>query len=426
MMKKLLIMLLAAVCILIPTAFAEEEAPFVLQENMVMSGMDKSWYQGYEPMVEGDSLTIHLPLKSERSNGKITVTLIMDDPEISPVRTEKLSAVFWRNEGLFSAKLSLKLSPSCINGDYAARILIEGDDKDGQEMSMEIPVVIRVRSGKAETGAHPSIENVSGTLNVGEEGKIAARIKNTSRYSEMTDILLTVTDRSGEVLPAGSDKARIQNLAPGEAFRIEYPVLVKPNAGVALHEMEFHLTYTAAGAAGEWTETFTLPVTQQIRMEQGGVQMAQSVVQGDMATLTLPLMNMGRGELHNVMATLTMPGITDKQSVLVGTIGPGETKQAKISFTPGKNVLGEVTGEVTVSCEDAWGNSTSFTLPTSITVEEPAPVVQQAVSIAEEAQEKNPYILYILAGMSAALVLALILQGTILRRKIHRLEEERL
>lgn len=48
------------------------------------------------------------------------------------------------------------------------------------------------------------------------------------------------------------------------------------------------------------------------------------------------------------------------------------------------------------------------------------------MSIAEEAQEKNPYILYILAGVCAALVLALILQGSLLRRKIHRLEEDRL
>ena len=425
-MKKLLIMLLAAVCILIPSALAEEDVPYDLQEHMVMDGMDKSWYQGYEPIVDGDKLYIHLPLKSERSNGKVTVTLVLDDPEISPIKSEKLTAVFWRSEGLFSAKLSLKLSPSRVNGDYSGKVVLEGDDKDGRDMKMEIPVVIRIRNGKAETGMHPAIENVSGTLNVGEEGKIAARITNTSRYSEMTDVLLTVTDKSGDILPTGSDILKIRDLASGEAFQIEYPVLVKPNAGVALHEMEFHLTYAAAGAAGEWTETFTLPVTQNIRIEQGGIQMAQSVVQGDMATLTLPLMNMGRGELNNVMATLTMPGITDKQSVLVGSIGPGETKQAKISFTPSKNVLGEVAGEVLVTCEDAWGNSTSFTLPTSIAVEEPAPVVQQAVSIAEEVQEKNPYILYILAGVSAALVIALILQGAILRRKIHRLEEERL
>ena len=426
MMKKLLIMLLAAVCILLPSALAEEDAPFVLQEHVVMSGMDKSWYQGYEPTVEGDSLNIHLPLKSEQSNGKITATLVLDEPEISPVRSEKMSATFWRNEGLFSVKLNLKLSPSRINGDYSGKVLIEGEDKEGQNMTMEIPVVIRIRNGRDETGVYPAIENVSGALNVGEEGTIAARITNTSRYSEMTDVLLTVTDKSGDTLPEGSDILRIRDLMPGEALQIEYPVLVKPTAGVALHEMEFHLTYTAAGAKGEWTETFTLPVTQNIRMEQGGIQMAQSVVQGDMATLTLPLMNMGKGELNNVMATLTLPGITDQQSVLVGTIGPGETKQAKISFTPGKGVLGEVAGEVLVSCEDAWGNSTSFTLPASITVEEPAPVVQPAVSIAEEAQEKNPYILYILAGACAALAMALILQGAILRRKIHRLEEERL
>ena len=40
-----------------------------------MDGMDKSWYQGYEPIVDGDKLYIHLPLKSERSNGKVTVTV---------------------------------------------------------------------------------------------------------------------------------------------------------------------------------------------------------------------------------------------------------------------------------------------------------------------------------------------------------------
>ena len=145
-MKKLLIMLLAVVCILIPSALAEEDAPFDLQEHMVMSGMDKSWYQGYEPMVEGDSLTIHLPLKSERSNGKVTVTLVLDDPEISPIKSEKLTAVFWRSEGLFSAKLSLKLSPSRVNGDYSGKVVLEGDDKDGRDIKMEIPVVIRIRS----------------------------------------------------------------------------------------------------------------------------------------------------------------------------------------------------------------------------------------------------------------------------------------
>lgn len=425
-MKKLLIMLLALLCMAAPSALAEEEEAFILQENYVMSGMDKSWYQGYEPSVSGNTLDIYLPLKSEVSNGKLKAELVLDDPEISPIRTQKLSAIFWRSEGMFSVKLSFRLSDGRINGDYSGKVLITGEDKEGNDISAEYPVVIRIRNGQAENGMHPAIDNVSGVLNVGEEGKIAARIQNTSRYSEMQDILLTVTDKSGEILPGGSDTMRIDDLAPGESIEIHYPVLVKPNAAVALHEMTFRLTYTAAGEAGEWEETFTLPVTQEIRLEQGGIQMASSVIQGDMATLTLPLMNMGRGELNNVMATLTLPGVTDKQSVLVGTIAAGETKQAKISFTPGKDVLGEIEGKVMVSCEDAWGNATGFMLPVSITVEEPAPVVQQVVSIAEEAQEKNPYILYILAGVCAALVLALILQGSLLRRKIHRLEEERL
>jgi len=424
--KKLPVLLLTALCLLLLSAFAQEAAPFVLQEHMVLPGMDRSWYQGYEPMVSGESLTIHLPLASKTAQRKVTAALVLDDPQISPIRGEKTSATFTKKDGIYPVELSLKLSPNCINGDYTGRVLIKGEDKDGQKLLAEFPVVLRIRTGKSEPGVRCAIANVAGALSVGEEGQIAARIQNTSRYCEMTNILLTVTDESGDILPKGSDILRIADLAPGEELLIEYPVLVKPDASVALHEAEFRLSYMAAGAQENWTETFTLPVGQEIRLEQGGVQMAQSVIQGEMATLTVPLMNMGKGELHNVMATLALPGITDKQSVLVGTIGPGETKQAKISFTPGKEALGEIEGAVTISCEDAWGNRTSFDLPTSVVVEAPAPVVQQAVSIAQEAQQKNPYILYILLGTCAALAFGFVLQGALLKRKIHRLEEERL
>ena len=54
-----------------------------------------------------------------------------------------------------------------------------------------------------------------------------------------------------------------------------------------------------------------------------------------MATLTVPVMNTGCPELSNVMATLTLPGITETQSVLVGTLASGETKSAKLTFISG-------------------------------------------------------------------------------------------
>ena len=99
----------------------------------------------------------------------------------------------------------------------------------------------------------------------------------------------------------------------------------------------FHLTSENAIRKiiyyAEWKETFTVPVTQAIRLEQGGVQLPTAIA-GELSNMTLPLMNMGKGELRNVLVKLEIDGVLDAQSVLVGTVAAGETKQAKLIFTP--------------------------------------------------------------------------------------------
>ncbi|MBQ8954656.1 MAG: hypothetical protein IJ048_11115, partial [Clostridia bacterium] len=286
------------------------------------------------------------------------------------------------------------------------------------------PVVIRIRDGQKDA-IRPGLSSVTSSLVVGENGTVNAILTNTSRYAEMQDIELTISDDTGDVLPAGWDKVSLGSLMPGESARIAYPVTVKPDAAVALHALSFNLSYTALGEPGEWSERFTLPVTQDMRLEQGGLQLPGSVVQGDTIAITLPLMNMGRGELRNVMAALTVPGVVERQSVLVGTIASGETKQAKLSATPGKDVLGEVSGTIEVTGEDAWGNETGFALPVSFTVEK-AQEVKQIETTADLVKAVVPGYVWPLAGGCLVLLIALILQGALLRGRIHRLEEEKL
>ena len=126
-----------------------------------------------------------------------------------------------------------------------------------------------------------------------------------------------------------------------------------------------------------------------------------------------------------MLATLTLPGVTDRQSVLVGTIGPGETRQAQITLSPGKSVSGDFEGSLTVEATDNDGNPTSFSLPIHLTVEAPAQPASETDAAVSET-EKPPILLYGLAGGCGLLLLLLLLQGFLLRGKIHRLEEERL
>ncbi len=423
---KKLICLLMVLCILPIMAQASEDSHlegYVLDQKYVMSNMDKSWFQGYEPVVSGDRVRICLPITSKSSDGKLVATLILDDEEIAPIRSENRSIKVYREDGMFDVELSLKLSASRINGDYSGKVRLEGENKNDQFMVTEYPVVIRIRDGR-DVVVQPHISDVRAELNVGEDGVIRAKFTNTSRYAELTNLLLTVTDASGDVVPLASDTLKLGTVKPNQTIDIEYPVSVKPNASVSLHKLTFNLTYTAAGKDGTWTETFTVPVSQQMRLEQGGVQMATTAVQGDIASVTLPLMNMGRGDINNVMATLSIPEVVERQSVLVGTIAPGETKQAKLNFTPGKNILGDAAGTITVTAEDAWGNQTEFSLPVELTIEEPVKLTMSGE--AEKEEDKPPYLMYVFIGLSALLAIALVLQGMLLGGKIRKLEEDRL
>lgn len=154
--------------------------------------------------------------------------------------------------------------------------------------------------------------------------------------------------------------------------------------------------------------------------------MAPSVAAGDSISVTLPLMNMGKADVVNTLATVTLPGVTERQSVLVGTIQPGETRQAQLILSPAKDLEGDFDGELAVECTDQDGNKFSFSLPLHLKV---TPPVLPAVSTdgADQKQEaKTPPVVWALAGGCGFLLVLLLTQGTLLRRKLHLLEEAKL
>ena len=113
----------------------------------------------------------------------------------------------------------------------------------------------------------------------------------------------------------------------------------------------------------------------------------------------------------------------DAQSVLVGTMAAGETKQAKLTFTPKLDSVGTHTGTVTVLCEDAYGNAFTQTLDVTLIVDEPIPEVELQQEEEIEKMGTGTIVLIILCASMAA---GLVVQGAILTKKIHKLEEERL
>ena len=110
------------------------------------------------------------------------------------------------------------------------------------------------------------------------------------------------------------------------------------------------------------------------------------------------------------------------QSVLVGSIAPGETKLAQLTFTPFADKVGTHSGTVMISCEDAYGNRFEETMQVSLTVDEPLPEVTED---APEERKTAPATVF-LGILTVLLIIGLITQHLILSGKIHKLEEDRL
>ena len=421
-MKRLTSILLTMLLILSMsvTAFAAE---FGIDQHSTIDGMSRSWYQGYEPAISYHTMTICLPIRAESYTGDITVSIALDDPNVFLLASKPKTVTVSPKDGIYPAKLSLTLERYRRNGDFPATITIKGIDGNGKEIVETIPYIIRIRDGY---GSHetlePVISDVVGNLDVGTDGSLSLTISNSTTTQSIMDGEITVTDSTGEILMSGSNRLSVPEILPGKSETMTIPMTVKGNASISPHTLAVKLSYSCLGKSAEWTESFTVPVTQAIRLEQGGVQLPTAIA-GELSNMTLPLMNMGKGELRNVLVKLEVDGVLDAQSVLVGTMAAGETKQAKLTFTPKLDSVGTHSGTVTITCEDAYGNAFSQTLDVTLTVDEPIPEVELKQ---KEEKEKMSPVTIVLIILCIALVAGLVVQGTILTKKIHTLEEERL
>ncbi|MBQ8555431.1 MAG: hypothetical protein IJ438_06085 [Clostridia bacterium] len=426
-MKKRFALLCMTALFLIPT-FALAEGAITLDEAAVFGDMPCSWQQGYEPVITGNTLNVHVPLQVSGVSGKVTAALYVDDEAASPLKTQGVSAAAYRGDsGTYNTIIKATLVRGRVNGDYPCTLIFTGQGSDGTAIRGEYRFVLHIRDGRMpEESLRPVISDVKADLRVGEDSALTFLLTNHSRHADLTSLTLRVTDASGDILPAGTDVLLLPDMAAGDVQTISIPLKVKTNAAVSLHTLKFDLSWTALDTPGTWTESFTLPVQQTLRLEQGGVQLATTLLQGEMATLTVPLMNLGRADLSNVMATLTLPGITERQSVLVGTLAPGETKQAKLTFIPGQSALGHYEGTLTITGEDAYGNTAAMTLPVETTVEEPVTITLNADGTQEEKAQTPPWLTIALGAGCGLLLLVCIIDGAVLRRKVRKLEEDRL
>lgn len=201
------------------TTFA---ADFEIDQYAATDGMSQSWYQGYEPSISYNTMTICLPIRSEANTGDITVSLALDDPNVFLLSSKPEAMTVSMKDGIYPVKLTLALERNRRNGDYPANITIKGADETGKEIVETIPYVIRIRDGwdshetmepvlpgetkEARLSFTPKAESVgiySGTVTITCEDVYG------NSFSQTLDVTLEVEEPVPEVeLQQGEEKEK--------------------------------------------------------------------------------------------------------------------------------------------------------------------------------------------------------------------------
>ena len=430
MKKNILLAVLLTALFLAPFCAARgESAPaFTVDETCVLRGMDRSLLQGYTPSMDGSRWNLVFPVRSDVAVGAVKAELIPPAGCTSFFRGGDFTSVARvEAKGVWGVRLSPAIFASPKNADYPCIIRLTGKDAAGNPLTADIPYTVRVRGATAAVEkVRIEVKDVQADLSVGEEGEIRVTLANPCAAIHIEDLELKISDGAGQILPLHAEAVSAGSLPIGETITVTYPVTVLEKATVAPHVLKLDLSWTALGQAASYSGSYTVPVRQEIRLEQGGLKMAPSVAAGDSLSVTLPLMNMGKADVVNTLATVTMPGVTERQSVLVGTIQPGETKQAQLILSPAKGLEGAFDGSLAVECTDQDGNEFSFSLPLHLDVTPPVLPASTADGAEKKQETKTPPAVWALAGGCGFLVLLLLTQGTLLRRKLHLLEEAKL
>ena len=430
--------LIFCLCLLLIPAFLAlaAEQPFEIDTVHIYTDMDRPWGQGYAPATSGNTMIIVLPLLSDVAQGDITATLAPKNPASAPFKLQRLEKQFSKREYTFkqgkaSAYLvifKLELYPSRQNGEYPLTITVSGMDAQGGKLAQAFDLDAVIADGKEDTEVPQAeitaFEAGGKYLNAGETDEIRLTVRNTSTIRAMKNMTVRLLDASGDVLPLNMDTVRIGQLSAGESTECLIPVQVAQKAAAQLHPVEISVQYTyAGGKTASSTAKYTLDIRQPVHLAYTEAALPARVTQGDVPSFSMTLMNMGKSILSNVLLTFDVPGLFNGGSVLAGNITPGESKAASTNFRVDGNTLGEVSGTLTITYEDAYGEAHEIKLPLKTVIEEK---VVQVYGAQEKKQDEKPYPLWIPYTACAVLALLLILQRIWLLRKIRMLEERHL
>lgn len=395
--KGFLLLFLMAIMILAPTTgFSAEAGPLTIDSGHRYEGMERSYAEGYLPAVVGGKAVVVLPLLSESVTGPLTVSVNLGDPALAPFVYRNYEKQFAKEACTFGNKtffcypvqFSLALAKGRINGCYPVIFEVSGTTDGGEAFVQDFMLHVGIADGIDPHAPEPAPAPEASTpspsqpklmvtayqlekdpLAAGEKAQLSVTVRNTSSSQRIKNIRFSFSEESGEIWPEGTGAIYCAQIGAGSSYTWKFAVNALTTAQSRPHPAAITMEYEdGAGQPCSATDRIILQVRQPVRLEYEEPALPPRVTQGDTVPFSMTLMNLGKSTIFNALLKYEIPGLAGGGSTLVGTIPPGESQAGTTNFRVESDVLGDVSGTLTLSYEDDYGEryEKEITLATTI------------------------------------------------------------
>jgi hypothetical protein len=374
-------------------------APLFIDSRHVYEGMEKNYAEGYVPSVAGGRALVVLPLLSDSVSGPLAVSVNLGDQALSPFVYKNYQKQFAKKSYAFGdetvesylVQFSLELAKNRVNGCYPVTFAVSGVTDSGEAFAQDFMLYVNICDGidphasspepepepEPEPASQPKLMVVAYQLEqdhlpAGESAALTVTVRNTSGTQQVKNIKLSFTAESGEIWPEGTGAAYCTHIDAGVSYTWKFTVTALPTAQSRPHPATITMEYEdSRGQAYTASDRIILPVRQPVRLEYEESSLPPRVTQGDTVPFSMTLMNMGKSTIFNALLQFEIPGLATGGSLLVGTIPPGESQAGTTNFrVESAAPLGEVSGTLTLSYEDDYGERYEKEIPLATTIEQ--------------------------------------------------------
>lgn len=410
-------------------------------------GMNKTYENGYIPIVKDENVSIVLPLIGKTQDGKVTLSADLGQTTDSPFVFGNYAQT--RESGApYVFTLAIPLASGRINGVYPVTLSASYLDASGSLMTQTFIIYVTITDGRepvdpnAVQDAVPTKETVDkpelfissceinpASVGGNEEFEVTLTVENIGTLRARSVRLTYGSTSSGgdgaaaasSIVPVATNNAiHLENIADGKSETASFKLKTTADATSGNQPFSVILDYTDAyGGVYTSSRTFLVAVTQPADFTYDDILavIPESVTAGESFVLPANVYNTGKSTLKNVMIEVTGEGLFPKAAAFLGDIAPGAAGNGEISVFAGQvnGGYGQTKGLYTITYMNESGEEQKQEIEFSIEIKEI--VIETDNEPTDETEEPAfQWWVTILVGLAIiAIIVAIIVVAKVMR-----------